>query len=312
MGMFGNAGLESRALFNPLGIEEGWQPAGNYGRNDFLVHQGSQPQPWGATQAEARSAPPASLLGPLITDDPTFQNRFGRLEAGALSAIDSLGFGMPMAVAHRMAPEKARSLQDFLNQYRGSNLLASIAAGAANPANTIYRAAGNTLAAKGYGLGSQAAADGVTMLGIGAAQSAIKNGGITSEAGLTTPAATAMTARYLMPKLPNSILTRIAGGAASGALGSVPEATYQGDFSRIPIGAAVGALYGSQLRPRPRDTRGLLSRTDGDIVDRSINAALISGAPVMAGSIYGVAKNMSEQDERPWSVHNDYGYQRGE
>lgn len=305
-------GPPHKAFFDRLGLEEGWQPKGAYDKDAYAVKKDAEIPPWGPTKAEARSLPPASILGPMVSDDPTFQSRLGRLEAGAISAADSLGFGMPSAIAHRVAPNKAESLDKFLRQYSNSNLAASVAAGVVNPANAIYRAGGNALAAKGYGIGSQATADGATLMSMAIAPNIIKDGGLGNETGSTVPATTAMAARFLMPTLPDVLLKRIAGGAVAGALGAVPESVYQDQPMRIPVGAAVGGAYGSQLRMRPGDIAanangsGVAARADAR--DKAATAALISSVPGTAGGLWSMIKNAMNSD-KPWPVHNDHGYQ---
>ncbi len=216
-----------------------------------------------------------------VSTSPAVHDQIGRLQSAGLSAVNSLGFGLPMALAHRLAPETARDVQAVIDAYPNEKTVANVGGAIANPANVGLRAAGNALASRGYSVGAQAAADGATALGAYSLAPAIQTGGLPM--GADIPATTAMTARFMMPSLPASLTERVLRGAQAGALAQVPGAALTGDVSRPVMGAVGGAGHGASLRMSAREPR--MSRAD----QRSIREGYFDGLGNYVGAPAGVS-----------------------
>lgn len=224
-------------------------------RSDYLLADRSAVPALGdgsvLTEAYDRVLPSHAFWDKYVTDDPSFHDRVGRIQSAGLGAVNALGFGLPMALAHRVAPDRAVRIQAVLDAYSNEKIGGTIAGAVANPANVGLRAAGNALASRGWGIGPQAAADGLTALGVYSMPEIVRHGGVTGLNDL--PATTAMVSRVMMPTLPPSIVERTWRGAQAGAMGQLPEMVMLNDVTRPAIGAIYGAGYGAGLKPRGRD-----------------------------------------------------------
>jgi hypothetical protein len=178
-------------------------------------------------------------------------NRYGQTQAGLLSAVDSLGFGLPSAVLSRFAPQTEAELKSVRDAYRNTSIGASLGAYLLNPFNSVLRAAGDALGRRGAGLATQGAADAATVAGVMAAPGLVRDGALDMNAhvGLTHMAPAAMMSRAFMPQLPASIVERAYKGSLAGTASHLPYAA-SGDFMNIPIGAATGVALATGQRPR--------------------------------------------------------------
>lgn len=179
-----------------------------------------------------------------ITEDA--RSRIGKIEAALLSGVDSLGFGFPMAIAKQVAPDFAAGARRIMDAHTPETTVSGLVAGVGNPANALFRTAGNALATRGYGIGSQAAADALSAAALYGAPNALSGNGLgkATEMGATT----AGISRFLMPKIPNSLAERALRGAQAGAMGGAFEASHQGDITAPIVGGAFGAMHGVGLK----------------------------------------------------------------
>jgi hypothetical protein len=214
------------------GISDGPHQTDAYPANAFRLDNGGE-----------TGAPPQPPQG-----ESGIPDRIKRRGAFYSALVDALGFGLPTALLKRAAPETGRALDEFQGQYPIASTAGSVAGFVGNPANSLYRALGDKVARAGYGLAAQGTADGATL-----AASTIAPRLVAGEdpriqsANTTVPAA--MLARFLMPKVPDSLLKRTAWGTVAGGAAQVPAAVSEGPM-HIPAGMAVGAMYGAGLRPQ--------------------------------------------------------------
>lgn len=234
------------------GLDDYPGPQVPVGPNEYMVYPERARRPPTMGPGRDRVLPSHEFIDRYVSNNPSVHDQIGRVQSAGLSAVNSLGFGLPMALAHRFAPETARDVQAVIDAYPSEKTVAGIGAAVANPANVGLRAAGNALASRGYGIGTQAAADAGTAAGMVVLPQIIKDGGMPHE-GASVPATTAMTARVLMPTLPPSIVERALRGAQAGAFGQAPEAILHQAPERALAGGMYGAAHGAGLRPRQFD-----------------------------------------------------------
>lgn len=213
-----------------------------YGANDYMV----EPVMGGQKLSPGRDKvlPSHEFWDRYVSTSPAVHDQISRVQSAGLSAINSLGFGLPMALAHRFAPDQAQRVQAVIDANPNEKTVAGIGAAVANPANIGLRAAGNALASRGYGVASQAAADGVTAAGLYSLPDLVKNGGLPPVGG-DIPITTAMAARAFMPKLPSSMVERTLRGAQAGVVGQAPEALFWNNPARALVGGVYGAAHGA-------------------------------------------------------------------
>lgn len=193
---------------------------------------------------------------------PGAQERIGRIQAAGLSGLNALGFGLPLAALQRLAPGAAAQANSIMGAHPTETTVAGIGAAVANPANVGLRAAGNALAQRGYGLGTQAVADGLTMAGVSMAPNMISHGAPMTGENIgrsgteDIPITTAVAARFLMPQLPASAVERALRGAQAGTLGASPGVMMGHDDPwKLASGAAYGAVHGAGLKRAGADSR---------------------------------------------------------
>jgi hypothetical protein len=183
------------------------------------------------------------------SSDPGWQDRMGKLQAGLVSGLDALSFGAALPALRRAAPSFAERLDGLLATQPDVSKASALTAAVVNPANKVFRALGDRLAARGAGLAPQAAADGATAAGVYSLAPFIESGGLDSKAIAMAPAAAL--SRPMLPYLPQNMLGRTAAGAATGGAVQLPQALT--NPHAIAEGVAMGAMHGAGLKPTPKD-----------------------------------------------------------
>lgn len=173
------------------------------------------------------------------------RDQLGRIQSAALSGANSLGFGLPMALAQAYAPDAAARAKTIMDGHSTEKNVAGLAAAIGNPANTVFRAGGNALAQRGFGTGAQAAADIATAAAVHSAPNLISGGPVNPALGSIAGAAGA--SRYMMPSLSSNVVSRAAPGAVGGAVGGAFDA-FNGNLLSPIAGALIGAMYGGGLK----------------------------------------------------------------
>lgn len=185
--------------------------------------------------------------------DHGWQSRIGQAQAAASGAVNALGFGLPRAALRRFASDAAADLDAIHHSAGHAGLVGELAATVANPLNKVFRAGGDALAARGYGMPVQMGADAATAGAASLAPDLVDpysySPGMVA-ARFAAPTAAAM--RYVSPSLAPGMMKRTVTGAAVGATTQAPGAIIGGthaDFMTIPIGAAFGGLTTAGQRP---------------------------------------------------------------
>lgn len=210
---------------------------------------GVKPNP----QTYASSRPESVFPNHLFWDkygssDPAWQDRVGQAQAAVTNVLNAIGFGAPMAAMRRFAPETAKSLDDVSKSHEKTAMGADIAGTLGNPMNSLYRMGGDALAKRGYGLMAQGAADAGSAAGLYGLPGFAQYGDVTGGAGAIPVAAAT---RVMMPRLPESVLARMAYGAGAGGLTGLAQAPTN-EMAPIYYGAA-GALHGAGLKRSPSE-----------------------------------------------------------
>ena len=214
---------------------------------DFMVQSENKPKGDGSVASPGVDMVwPSHAFYDSVGLGPAAQRQIGALQAAGLAGANSLGFGMPLALMERFAPDAAARAHSIMGAHPNEKMVAGIGGAIGNPLNVGMRAAGNALAQKGYGVGSQAVADGVTAAALNSIPNAIGNRGVKS--GDDIPVSTAMASRFLMPALPPGVMERTLRGVQSGAVSQLPYAALTGDVMRPIAGGAYGAGHGMGLR----------------------------------------------------------------
>lgn len=172
----------------------------------------------------------------------------GMAGAGVAAAgyLDGMAFGIPKALLRRFLPDTAAKMDATAAEYPAANVAGSAAGILGNPAAGVYRAAGDAIAKKGYGLTSQGLADAATLTGVASVPGLIEGKSSPENAGTYVPVA--MAARYMMPRLPDEVWKRVVGGAVAGGLSGLPEMGATGNTNAPLVNALIGGLYGASAR----------------------------------------------------------------
>lgn len=239
---------------------------------------------------------------------PSVQKRYGQIQSAGLSAIDTLGFGMPSAVLSRASPESFRHANDITKAHTEAKWGGLLGAQLLNPLNSVFRAGGNALANRGYGIAAQAGADAATVFGVNAASDVVRNGGPGLSTAVAAQAAPAtILSRIFMPKLPSDMIERAAKGGAAGVVSGFPSLG-MGDPSASLIGGISGALGGAGARPSARDANALRRSPLTTKADNAIAAHVGVGGLLSAANILspGSTSETTIVDPDPNSAFNEW------
>lgn len=214
---------------------------------------------------------------------PSQIKRYGEAQSYLMSLLDGLGFGLPSAALSRVAPEAEKSASHIRKAHGNANTAGALSAALFNPANSIFRAGGNALAARGWGIMPQAAADAATFAGVSSASDLVRHGQPALNTSVAIQAAPAVAmGRVFMPRLPDSVIERALRGGAAGVVGNLP-ALGRGDFTTPVLGAVVGGLSAAGQRPMPRDVGSKLTLRERDYIENAVGGgAALAAAPLFA------------------------------
>ncbi len=232
------------------------------------------PKPERSLKARGEPVLPSRQFWEDLGAGPAWTDRMGQAQAATMGAGNALMFGVPMAAARRWAPDAARRAQDVIDQNYYAGMAGEIGGAVGNPANVVYRKAGEHLANKGYGLIPQATADAASVAAVHSIPTAIEYGTIAPET-VNTLAPVAFWSRMLMPKVPDSIAGRALAGTIGGAVAGSNVGA--GSFSPIPE-MLLGAVYGAGTK-RPKTEKKWENSWDRFTTrEKGHNAAIMAGA----------------------------------
>lgn len=268
------------------------------------------PKPERSLKARGEPVLPSRQFWEDLGAGPAWTDRMGQAQAATLGAGNALMFGVPMAAARRWAPDAAKRAQDVIDQNYYSGMAGEIGGAVGNPANVVYRKAGEHLANKGYGLIPQATADAASVAAVHSVPTAIEYGTMAPET-VNTLAPVAFWSRMLMPKVPDNMLKRAAWGATAGlAAGANPGA---GTFAPIPE-VMLGAIYGAASKA-PKTQKPYDNAWDKWVTtDKGHTAAMIAGGlgySAKLASMVGDNEKPSEQPSTEDMLKHFYGDDSG-
>lgn len=231
---------------------------------------------------------------------PSTIKRYGEAQSALLSALDALGFGVPSATLSRVAPEAEASMSQIKKAHGNASTAGALSAALLNPLNSIFRAPGNALASRGWGIMPQAGADAATVAGVSMVPEVIRHGqpGLNTSIAMQAAPAVAMS-RVFMPRLPDSIIERAWKGAAAGVTSGFPALGY-GEVTPALLGGAVGAINAAGQRPSLRDAGSKLTSSERNRIEKTVDlAGLLStviGAPYLGHVGYTAGANDGPYD----------------
>ncbi len=256
----------------------------SFGKKDILEHMIGGFQPLPGVKASDYHVPQELSRAPETVlpssawwrdrgiDDPNWHDRMGTLQAGALGGLNGLAFGVPGKLYDRPGAEAAAEKLDgsrmpelgglirtgirakeVMGRHGYASMAGEVAGTIGNPANSVYRAAGDALAKREFGTAAQAGADALSYAGVNMATDTLGHGGIKnvmSNGELGSIAAL----RYFMPKVDPNLLQRAWAGAKSGVAGGMTAAVLPGaddfDYVHAAILPIAMATHGAGLRAK--------------------------------------------------------------
>lgn len=204
-------------------------------------------QPQQELRAGAERAWPSTSFYENLGLMPSTIDRYGQAQTALYSGVNNALLGMPHALMERFAPETAAKIDQVRTAHGDVDKVAGAAGFIASPASRVFRAGGDALRARGFGVGSQAAADAAVAGAVTAAPTAIAGNGLDDLAD--NAAAGAAGYRLMSPFAPANMATRAAVGAVGGL------AMSGGDLVQMSPNAFTNAATGALL--------GAASKSDG-------------------------------------------------
>lgn len=182
---------------------------------------------------------------------PSVQRRYGQAQAGLAGLLDF--WGIPSAALSRVSPQAESVVSDVKAAHPTASMAGAV--GGALVSLAPLRAAGNALAARGYGTISQGAADAGSAISMGALADTIRDGsptGTNTYIASAHAAPVAMANRVFMPNLPEGLMKRTAIGVGAGALTAMPDLAFRNNVGTPILNATLGGLMAATGRPNPR------------------------------------------------------------
>lgn len=271
---------------------------GNSSANTFTNRFGMEPLPLDEQQMYGRPPQQELRRAPervwpsagfyernLGITNPDILDKYGQAQTGLYSALNSAMLGLPHAAMQRFAPETAKGIDEVRKSHGYTNTAGEFAGFFASPATRAFSAAGDALAARGFGVGTQAAADATAAAAVASAPSLLAGDGLPN--GADNFAAGAAGARLMMPTPAYNPLVNALMGAAGGAGLSAAD-VLRGSWSGPIENAMLGAALGARRRPTVNNENLMPNSWHmTEAIDHIGRMGALAGAPTIASLVYG-------------------------